>query len=119
MIRRKEECNVEIKKAMRDGPGQVIQTTIASKEEMLNNARMFSKLYFEPGCGIGMHEHNDECEIFLVNKGELTYYEDDNEYLIKEGDITILESGHRHSVINKSNQPAELIAIILLDRDKK
>ena len=116
MIRRKEECTYEVVKAMRDGPGEVAKTSFASKEEMLGNARMFANLHFEPGCGIGKHDHNDEIEIFYVDKGELTYYEDDQEYIIKQGDIAILESGHSHSVINKSNQPADLIAIILLDR---
>lgn len=118
MIRRKEECNFEIRKAMREGPGEVAVTNFASKEEMLGSSRMFASLHFEPGCGIGMHEHNNEMEIFYVNKGELTYYEDDKEYIIKQGDVAILESGHSHSVINKSNQPADLIAIILLDNQK-
>ena len=80
MIRRKEECNFEIRKAMREGPGEVAVTNFASKEEMIGSSRMFASLHFEPGCGIGMHEHNNEMEIFYVDKGELTYYEDDNEY---------------------------------------
>ena len=46
MIRKNNELLVEVKKAMRDGPGEIIQTHIASKEDMFENARMYSNLHF-------------------------------------------------------------------------
>ena len=116
MIKRNEERLVEVRKAMREGPGEVIVSEIANKEEMYNNARLYSSMHFEPGCGIGVHDHNNESEIFYITKGQLTYYEDDNEYILNEGDIAILESGHSHSIVNKSDKAAELIALIILDK---
>lgn len=115
MIRKKEECLTEIRKAMREGPGEVLVTTLASKEEMYENARMYANLHFEKGCGIGKHDHNNESEIFYVVNGELTYYEDDNKHILKKGDVAILKSGHFHSIVNEKDEPADLIALIILD----
>lgn len=115
MIRRKEECQNEVRVAMREGPGQVLVTSLASKEEMYENARMYSTLHFEKGCGIGMHEHNNESEIFYIVRGTLKYYEDDKEYILKPGDVAILEGGHSHSIINENDEPADVIALIILD----
>ena len=103
MIRKKEECKVEIRKEMKGGPGQVIQTSFVDKEELLNKGRLFGKLHLEPGCGIGEHVH----------EGEDVYNDDGVEHVLKEGDITICKADHSHFVTNKSDQPADLIALIL------
>ncbi|MBP3853868.1 MAG: cupin domain-containing protein, partial [Erysipelotrichaceae bacterium] len=92
---------------------QVIQTSFVDKEELLNKGRLFGKLHLEPGCGIGEHVHEGEEEIFYIAKGEVVYNDDGVEHVLKEGDITICKADHSHFVTNKSDQPADLIALIL------
>ena len=113
MIRKKEECNVEIRKAMKGGNGQVEVTNFATKEEMLNNARLFANLHLEPNCGIGYHIHEDETEIFYIASGEAIYNDNGTDVLVKQGDVCICEPHKGHS-INTKDKACDLIASIVL-----
>ncbi len=113
MIIRAEECKKETRVAMREGPGEVNITNFVSKVELNEKGRMFAKLHFEPNCGIGIHEHNNESEIFVVINGEAEYVDDETVYTIKEGDIAIVESGHKHAITNKANVPCDVVALIV------
>ena len=66
-------CSVKLNEHMRGGDGTVKITEIVPQEEMFGKARMFSTILLEPGCSIGDHEHNGECEIFYVVRGTGTY----------------------------------------------
>lgn len=114
MIRRKEEYNTEIKVHMRDGEGQVLVTNIFSKEEMMNKSRLFSTLTLEPGCSIGIHKHENEQEYFYILKGNPTYIDDDMKIQLYEGDSTICEDGHDHSIINETDATVVMLACIML-----
>lgn len=114
MIRRKEEYNTEIKVNMRDGDGQVLVTGIFSKEEMMNRSRLFSTLTLEPGCSIGLHRHENEQEYFYILKGDPVYIDDDEEIQLYQGDSTICEDGHCHSIINRSSETVIVLACIIL-----
>ena len=115
MIRKKEECTVKINKEMKGGPGQVIQTCFVDQEELLNKGRLFGNLHLEPGCGIGGHTHQGEGEIFYIAKGQVVYNDDGKEEILNQGDIAVCKPGHSHFVTNKSDEPADLIALILFE----
>ena len=115
MIRRADNRAVKVNEAMRGGPGSVVLTEIASKNEMFEKARLFSTILLKPGCGIGYHEHSGECEIFCVVRGTAVYNDDGTEYEITAGDVTIVEDGHGHGVENRSEEDVELVALIPLN----
>ena len=113
MIRKKEECSVEIREAMKGGPGQAVQTSFASKEELLNKARLFGNIHLEPNCGIGYHVHEGESEIFYIANGEAIYNDNGVEKTVKAGDICICKPGEGHSVTT-SDTACDLVALIVL-----
>lgn len=115
MIRKQADCKQEIRPQMKGGPGQVVQTSFVDKEELLNKGRLFGKLHLEPGCGIGEHIHEGETEIFYIDKGEVVYNDNGTEVTLHEGDVTICKPDGSHFVTNKSDQPADLIALILFE----
>ena len=115
MIRKASECRKEIREHMRDGDGQVLITNLFEKDELLGKSRMFSTLTLEPGCGIGKHDHHGEQEYFYVVKGNPTYYDDDKEIELQEGDVTVCLDGHSHSITNKTNETVIVVANILLN----
>lgn len=115
MIRKANELKTVINEAMKGGPGQVKQIPFASSEELFNHIRVFSKMTLEPNCGIGEHGHQNEAEVYYIIKGEAVYTDDDKEYIVKEGDVTICESGHKHSITNKSSDTCEYIAVIVVE----
>ena len=112
MIRRAEECEVKVREAMRGGPGSVKLVDVASKEEMFGKARLFSKLVIEPGCGIGEHLHEGECEIFYIAKGQATYNDNGTQKILNVGDIAICNDGEVHAITNKGDETLEVIALI-------
>lgn len=114
MIRRKEECSTEIREHMRGGDGQVFIRNLFEKSELLGRSRMLGVLTLEPGCGVGKHDHQNEQEYFCVLKGDPIYYDDDEEIQLHEGDVTICEDGHSHAIVNRSDEPAYVLACILL-----
>ncbi len=113
MIRRKEECNTDLREAMRGGPGTVKVTGLVSKEELLNHGRLFAEMILEPGCGVGYHEHQDETEIFYLIEGTVVYNDDGREIEMYAGDVMICEDGHGHAVTNRSDVTARLMALII------
>ncbi|MBR3228426.1 MAG: cupin domain-containing protein [Erysipelotrichaceae bacterium] len=114
MIRRGNECRYEIREHMREGDGQVVVTDLFEKSELLGKARMFGTLRLEPGCSIGTHQHSDEQEYFYVIKGEPLYYDDEREIQLHEGDVTVCEDGHRHSLANRTDSTVLVLAVIIL-----
>ena len=73
-----------VKEKLFDGPGFIKQDLFATKEEMFNHVRLFSKMTLEPNCGIGVHEHTNETEIYYVISGKAQYYDDDKTYIIEK-----------------------------------
>ena len=55
MIRKADECKVEIREHMRDGDGQVQIQHFVDSAELYEKGRLFARLTLEPGCSIGFH----------------------------------------------------------------
>lgn len=113
MIRRFDERKKEIKEKLKEGSGRVEFCHIAESEETYGKAKMYATLTLHKGDSIGYHSHTGEEEIMLINKGVGIYKEDNVEYKVKPGDITICQEGHFHSISNKNDEILEIIAIII------
>ena len=99
---------------MRGGDGQVYITNFFEKDELLGKSRMLSQLTLEPNCGVGMHQHDNEQEYFVIVKGEPIYYDDDKEIQLHEGDVTLCQDGHSHGIVNRTSETVIVLACILL-----
>lgn len=113
MIRKKEDCPVTTRVAMKGGPGQVVQTEFVTKEDLLEKGRLFGNLHLDAGSGIGYHVHEKETEIFYVASGEAVYNDNGTEVPVKAGDICICKPGEGHAVLAKDD--VDLVAVIVLE----
>ncbi|HOQ01822.1 MAG TPA: cupin domain-containing protein [Acetivibrio clariflavus] len=114
MIKRADEMVKEIKEQMRGGKGSVEILHIFKQEELKGKARLCAKITINPGCSIGLHQHDNEEEIFYVIKGKGTVNDNGTLSEVKEGDAIITGNGASHAVENTGGEPLELMAIILL-----
>jgi len=115
MLFKKQDQVVSYKENMRGGQGTIMLNELMPKELLNGKSRLFSTITIEPGCSIGFHTHEKECEIFYVIEGTLIYNENnDNEYTINVGDSVLNENMSGHSVRNESNCKAVILALILL-----
>lgn len=115
MIKKKEDIKEVVTEALRDGPGSVKHLDYLVLEDKLGKLKGLSYLTLEKGCGLGVHQHFNEEEIYLFTKGQAIYTDDDKEYVVKAGDVTVCESGHKHGVINNGDEPCEYVAFIVIE----
>ncbi|QHQ63143.1 cupin domain-containing protein [Anaerocolumna sedimenticola] len=82
-------------------------------EELYNKGRMYARITIEPGCSIAYHEHEGEMESFYVAKGCCVMDDNGTEMEAHVGDILVTPHGSGHAVYNRTNEPIELIALII------
>ena len=112
-ITRNGDYKVELRENMRSGEGTVKITNLVSNDDLCGKGRLFGKITLEPGCSIGYHVHETDCEIFHILSGSATYNDNGNETVVKAGDTTVTPTGSGHSIANNTNEPCEIVALII------
>ena len=113
MIRKASECKSESRENMRGGNGSVKMTHFVGKDELYEKGRLFCRITLEPGCSIGWHIHENDSEIFFVERGCPTYNDGGEEKNVSVGDVLICPVGTGHSIANNTNETVDLIAVIV------
>ncbi|MGI6688123.1 MAG: cupin domain-containing protein [Christensenellales bacterium] len=114
MIRRKNERTVNKAQNRYGGMGEVVMTAILNgQEELGSHGRLFSQITLKPGCGIGVHTHENEWEAFCVISGQVQLTDDGELHTLKPGDVHLCHAGHSHGVHNTGNENVEMVALIL------
>ena len=114
MIRKAEECKVELREHMRDGNGTVQITNFAAGAAELNDkGRLFGKITLNPGCSIGFHIHEKDSELFYIMKGTGIYSDNGTPVTVTAGDVTLCPAGTGHAIANESDEVLELVAVIV------
>ena len=114
MNRKSSEMITDIKTQMRGGEGEILITHIFNREELHDKARLCAKIIVNPGCSIGLHEHTEEQEIFYIIKGKGIFDDNGSKVELSAGDSILTGFGANHSVKNSSDEPLEMLAVILL-----
>ena len=97
------------------GNGVIKFPDLATKEQMYGHGRMFAHVTVDPGCSIGYHARNHETEFYYIIKGEGVFNDDGKEVLVHAGDICATGYGQSHGLENKTDEPVELIALIVME----
>ena len=100
---------------VQNGKGLIHIKDLTDKEGLYGHGRMFAHITVDPGCSIGFHAHQHETEFYYIIKGEAVFQDDDKEVLVHPGDICATGYGHSHGLENKTDEPVELIALIVLE----
>lgn len=104
---------------MAGGPGYIKRTDlIESNGDIFNSGRVFAHIVIEKDCGVGYHVHNGDGEIYYILKGEGEYNDNGNIVTVKPGDVTHTLPGEGHGIINRKDEPLEMIALILFEKQK-
>ena len=112
-IRRADERRVEIKTAVKGGPGQAVNVeVVAGESEMYGKGRLFNEITLEKDCGVGYHVHEGDGEVYLMLSGECEYNDNGVVTTIRPGDVTFTGDGESHGITNYKDEPAKFIALI-------
>lgn len=113
MIKKRNEQTSEVRKNMRGGPGEVKITHHLNKEEINAKCRLCAELVLSPGAGIGEHQHIDEDEIFIIQKGSGVIVDGGKEQEVSAGDSILTGKGASHSIVNTGKEDLIVTAIIM------
>ncbi len=100
-------------RVIRNGVGEIRMVNKFGPDETANKCNMVAELNLEPGQCTGYHAHTDDAEIFYMVEGEIVFVEDGEEHIITAGDCTVTTGGGKHQIINRSDKPAKVLAIIV------
>ena len=114
MVKTAEKMEREVRDSMRGGSGEVEIVHIFKAEELGGKARLLARLRLGKGSSIGYHEHNDEEEVFYILRGQGVVSENGEEKTVAAGDAALTKGGNSHSIRNDSEEPLEVLAVILL-----
>jgi mannose-6-phosphate isomerase-like protein (cupin superfamily) len=113
MIKKSAEQITEVRKNMRAGPGEVTIRHYFKKEEMAARCRLCAQLVLAPGSGIGLHEHAEEDEVFIIQQGKAVVCEGGKEVEVETGDAILTGKGAAHSIRNAGNNDLLITAVII------
>ena len=115
MIRKSEEIVVRDSENARGGNGTVHFYDWMKPEDAEGHGRLFSKLVVPPGASIGEHQHDGEFEVFYVIDGNPTVIDNGEAVDLKPGDMHLCPNGSKHSIENRTDEDATVIALIMND----
>lgn len=113
MIKKKSQQDVEIRKAMRGGAGEVTVRHHLKPEEITARTRLCAELTLPPGASIGVHDHADEDEIYIIQKGRGVMTDGGKEFTVEAGDAILTGQGASHSIRNSGAEDLVVTAVII------
>ena len=72
-----------------------------------------SHVVLEKNCEVGWHIHHGDGETYYILKGKGEYSDNGNIVEVYPGDVLFVDDGEGHSMINREDEPLEMIALVL------
>lgn len=113
MIKKKNSQEIEKRENMRGGTGEVTIRHYLKPEEIKARTRLCAELVLPPGASIGVHDHIDEDEIYLIQKGKGVMTDGGKEITVGAGDAVLTGQGASHSVKNTGSGDLVITAVII------
>lgn len=113
MIKKNFARIAEVRKNMRGGSGEVTIRHYLQKEEINARCRLCAELIIPPGASIGLHEHIQEDEVFIIQRGKGVVFDEGKEVEVEAGDAILTGKSASHSIKNTGDENLVITAIIM------
>ena len=113
MIKKKHSRETETREHMRGGTGKVTVRHYLKPEEIRARTRLCAELVLPPGTSIGNHDHVNEDEIYIIQKGQGLMTDGGKEFSVEAGDAILTGQGASHSVKNTGAEDLVITAVII------
>lgn len=74
--------------------------------------RILTQARLIPGASIGMHTHEDSCEVIFILEGSGSILEEGTKKTVQAGDCLYCPKGGSHSLVNDSDADLVFCAVI-------
>lgn len=113
MVRTKENQPITFRN-IRGGIGEIEGRCIAAdSKELYEKGRLFNHMVIAPGFSVGEHTHSGDNELYYILSGSGLYNDNGTIVEVKQGDTMICNDGEMHGIVNNTDEPLELIALVL------
>lgn len=113
MVKKTAQQETEVREKMREGQGQVQIRHYLKPSEVKAKCRLCSQLTLPVGSSIGLHQHGQEDEIFIIQKGTGLVNDNGTSTLVEPQDVIITGNGSSHAIQNIGNTELVITAIIM------
>ena len=74
---------------------------------------MIGKMILNPGVTLGLHAHEKDEETYIILSGRGVYVDnDEKEYAVGPGDVTLTLRGQKHCIRCEGNEPLVMMAVV-------
>ena len=112
MIRKTSELVPQLKDSLRGGEGSAALRMILSSGEA-PHCGMIANITLAPGCSIGEHDHVEDAELYYILSGKAMANDNGTMVEVGAGDAMWTANGERHSIINHTDEPLVLLAVVV------
>ncbi len=74
--------------------------------------RILTRAVLIPGASIGMHTHDDSCEVIFILEGRGSIIEEGEKKAVQAGDCLYCPKGGTHSLVNDSDADLVFCAVV-------
>ena len=113
MLKKKNAQFVEKRDAMRGGTGGITIRHYFKPEEIKARTRLCSEMTLPPGASVGLHDHLEEDEIYIIQKGRGIMTDSGKEFEVAAGDAILTGQCASHSIKNAGTEDLVVTAIII------
>lgn len=114
LIKSPQQMLIELKENMRGGTGTVTLQHLLNADEINAKCRLCARMTLPPQSSIGLHQHNNEDEIYIITRGQGQLNDGSTIQVVSAGDTILTGNGEQHSLHNHTDTDLELIAVIIL-----
>lgn len=113
MIKKRTDQFVEKRAAMRGGTGEITIRHHFKSDEIKARTRLCAELILPPGASIGSHDHVNEDEVYIIQKGQGLMTDGGKEFPVAAGDAILTGQGASHSIKNTGTEDLVVTAVII------
>lgn len=92
-----------------EGNGTVIQKSLFTDDELSTNLRFISTTILPPNTSIGIHDHTDNEEVYVILEGNGTMYIDGEFKSVTTGDVVLNPPFGTHGLENTSSEDLRIL----------
>ena len=93
------------------GSGPVDLYEIWEKSDFRSNVDFVDRVVIPPGSAIGFHKHDNNEEMYIVLKGRGLMKIENEEVVVKEGDMILNPVEGQHGLTNNSEKDIDVLVI--------
>ena len=113
MIRKASELQPQVKESLRGGNGSASMKFILHADDKAAHCGMIANITLQPGCSIGEHDHVEDAELYYILSGKAMANDNGTMVEVGAGDAMWTANGERHSIINHTDEPLVLLAVVV------